>query len=121
MPSVVSRVTALVAVAIAANLAVAVGYLTLHGAGGRTVRPAQVAGSQPAPSAATVAALLQRRSHAVLAHDRDAFLATVDPSGQAFRAGQEVLFDNLAKVPLASWRETLADTRPAVAADDGWT
>jgi hypothetical protein len=121
MPSDAARAIALVAIAIAANLAVAVGYVTVHGAGGRAVRPAPVAGALPAPSPAAVTTVLQRRSRAVLAHDRAAFLATVDPAGQAFRAGQEVLFDNLAKVPLASWRETLADTRPAVAADDGWT
>lgn len=121
MPSEVSRVIAAIAAVIAANVAVAAGYLALHGAGGAAVRQAPVAGALPAPSPATVGALLQRRSRAVLAHDRGAFLATVDPSGQAFRAGQEILFDNLVKMPLASWRETLTDTRPAIAADDGWT
>jgi hypothetical protein len=124
MPSEVSgqhRAIALTAIVIAVNLAVAVGYLALHGTSGRAVRQTQVPVALPAPSPAAVTTVLQRRSRAVLTHDRNAFLATVDPSGQAFRAGQEVLFDNLAKVPFASWRETLADTRPATAADDGWT
>lgn len=117
-----SRVLAVfTAVAIAADLVVAVGYAALHDDAGRSAPSRPVAGALPAPSAATVSSLLQRRSRAVLAHDRSAFLATVDPSGQAFRAGQEVLFDNLAKVPLAVWKESLADRRPAVAADDGWT
>ncbi|MGI5227198.1 basic secretory protein-like protein [Actinoallomurus sp. CA-142502] len=113
----------LAGLAIVANLAVAVGYLAFHDGAGRAAAASSrpVAGALSAPSVATVNALLQRRSRAVLARDRAAFLATVDPSGQAFRAGQQVLFDNLAKVPLSAWRESLADTRPAVAADDGWT
>jgi hypothetical protein len=117
-----SRVLAvLTALAIAADLVIATGYAALHDDASPSAPSRPVAGALPAPSAATVNSLLQRRSRAVLAHDRTAFLATVDPSGQAFRAGQEVLFDNLAKVPLATWKESLADTRPAVAADDGWT
>jgi hypothetical protein len=116
------RGTALAGLAIVANLVIAVGYVALHGDAIRSAASsAPVAGALPAPSPAEVTALLQRRSRALLTHDRTAFLATVDPSGQAFRAGQEVLFDNLAKVPLASWKESLADRRPAVAADDGWT
>jgi hypothetical protein len=116
------RLTALAALAIAANLAVAVGYVALHEeASGATERSAPVTGALPAPGPAAIASVLRRRSRAVLGHDRTAFLATVDPAGQAFRAGQAVLFDNLAKVPLASWRESLADRRPAADADDGWT
>ncbi|MDN3353199.1 hypothetical protein [Actinomadura sp. DC4] len=112
----------LVGLAIVADLVTAAGYLTSRADPGRpAARSEPVAGALPAPSAATVNSLLQRRSRAVLARDRAAFLATVDPSGQAFRAGQSVLFDNLAKVPLTNWKESLADTRPAVAADDGWT
>ena len=116
------RLAVLAALAIAANLVIAVGYVALHedpsGAASRSMR---TSGALPAPTPAAVTSVLQRRSHAVLHHDRSAFLATVDPSGAAFRAGQAVLFDNLVKVPLASWRESLADTRPAMAADDGWT
>jgi hypothetical protein len=118
----VAVLAVLTALAIAAELVVSVGYVAARGDGGRaaaTSRP--VSGNLPAPSAAVVESLLLRRSRAVLGHDRAAFLATVDPSGQAFRAGQAVLFDNLTKVPLAAWRETLADRRPAVVADDGWT
>jgi len=109
------------ALAIAANLLIATGYALVHDDASRSAPSQPVAGALPAPSTATVNSLLQRRSRAVLAHDRTAFLATVDPSGQAFRAGQEVLFDNLAKVPLQTWKESLTDRRPEVAADDGWT
>ncbi len=116
------RLTALAGLAIVVNLLVAVGYVaTRDDVGDAAATPTPVAGALPAPSQAAVAGVLQRRSHAVLSHDRGGFLATIDPSGQAFRAGQEVLFNNLVKVPLASWRESLADARPAVAADDGWT
>jgi len=112
----------LVGLAIVADLVTAAGYLTSReGASRSATRSEPVAGAVPAPSAATVNSLLQRRSRAVLTRDRAAFLATVDPSGQAFRAGQTVLFDNLTKVPLEDWKESLADTRPAMAADDGWT
>ncbi len=117
----VARLAVIAGLAIAANLATAAGYLLLHDAGRHTTTPVRTAGAVPAPTPAAVSAVLRRRSHAVIAHDRAAFLATIDPSGQAFRSGQETLFDNLAKMPLASWRETLADPHPAVAADDGWT
>ncbi|GAA4610943.1 hypothetical protein GCM10023195_46200 [Actinoallomurus liliacearum] len=115
------RVAALTGVAIALQLVTAVGYAALHRETGHAAASLRSAATVPAPSPATVTTLLQRRSRAVLTHDRTAFLATVDPSAQAFRAGQETLFDNLAKVPLAAWRESLADTRAAAAADDGWT
>lgn len=47
--------------------------------------------------------LLDRRAAAIRAHDRAAFLATVDPRAAEFRDRQAALFDNLAQVPLASW------------------
>ncbi len=116
------RLTALAALAIMVNLLVAVGYVAVHDdASDAAASSAPVSGALPAPTRTAVASILQRRSHAVLDHDRGGFLATIDPSGQAFRAGQEVLFDNLEKVPLASWHESLAEARPTVAADDGWT
>jgi hypothetical protein len=112
----------LAALAIAGNLVTAVGYLVAHDGESSAVASSRPgAGVPAAPGTAAVGALLQRRSRAVLHHDRAAFLATVDPSGQAFRAAQQVLFDNLAKVPLSVWKESLADARPAATADDGWT
>jgi hypothetical protein len=115
------RFAALTGAAIALQLVTAVGYATLHPRDTGRTAASRSAATAPAPSPAAVTSLLQRRSRAVLTHDRTAFLATVDPSAQAFRTGQETLFDNLVKVPLATWRESLADTRAAAAADDGWT
>jgi hypothetical protein len=114
-------VAALAGVAIALDLVTAVGYVTLHREAVRTAAPLRTATTPRAPAPSTVAAILERRSRAVLTHDRTAFLATVDPAAEAFRTRQATLFDNLAKVPLEGWRESLADTRAAATADDGWT
>ena len=53
--------------------------------------------------AAAVTALLQRRAVALLARDRDGWLAGIDPASTAFRARQGEVFDHLAEVPLGSW------------------
>lgn len=53
--------------------------------------------------------LLTRRAAALLKRDRAAFLSTVDPKATAFSSQQKRLFDNLADVPLASWRYRLED------------
>jgi hypothetical protein len=123
MGSVQPRMAALLALAIAADLATAVGYLTVHRESPRpAVASAHVgAAPPPAPSPQTVNSLLSRRSRAVLAHDRAAFLTTVDPT---FRTGQRMLFDNLTKLPFASWHESADDSGPAVPAangGEGWT
>jgi len=57
-----------------------------------------------------VRALLARQSAAVLHHDRAAFLAGIDPHATRFRAQQEKVFADLAKVPLASWSYALVRT-----------
>lgn len=51
--------------------------------------------------------LLDARAAAVLARDREAFLAGVWPGDPAFVERQAALFDNLAGVPLGSWRYEL--------------
>jgi len=56
-----------------------------------------------------VTALLQRRAAAVLARDREGFLATVDPQAGAFRERQAALFDALAEVPLTAWTYAVRD------------
>jgi hypothetical protein len=53
--------------------------------------------------------LLKTRSQAILDHDRSAFLATVDPADDDLVATQETLFDNLAKLPVASVRYAVDD------------
>lgn len=55
-----------------------------------------------------VRSLLVRRGQAILARDRDAFLATIAPGAERFRARQARLFDNLAKLPLDVWRYEIA-------------
>ena len=90
----VARLAVIAGLAIAANLATAAGYLLLHDAGRHTTTPVRTAGAVPAPTPAAVSAVLRRRSHAVIAHDRAAFLATIDPSGQV-----------LAVTAVFSWRE----------------
>jgi hypothetical protein len=65
----------------------------------------------PSPSAAPptteVAAVLKRRSAAVVAGDKKAFLADIDPTDKSFVAEQSRLFDNLHKLPLSSvaWKQ----------------
>lgn len=63
------------------------------------------------PRAATVEALLDRRGAALVAKDRAAFLATVDPENARLRTQQAQLFDHLQDVPLAEWRYELAPGR----------
>jgi hypothetical protein len=60
---------------------------------------------------AAVRDLLRRRAAALLDRDREAFLATVDPSATAFAARQAALFDALAEVPLATWYYEIDGTR----------
>lgn len=55
--------------------------------------------------------LLHIRATAVLRHDRDAFLATVDPTATTFLRRQAALVDALRDVPLASWSYELDAVR----------
>ncbi|WP_460460451.1 hypothetical protein, partial [Angustibacter peucedani] len=48
-------------------------------------------------------AVLDARRRAVLDHDRDAWLATVDPQSTTFRDEQGAVFDNLRAVPFRDW------------------
>jgi hypothetical protein len=74
---------------------------------GPTRRPA-------APTLAAVSDVLERRSTAILAHDRAGFLATIDPADPGFRRSQAAMFRNLRRVPLASWSYTLTAGAHAV-------
>lgn len=72
------------------------------------VRGAPIAPADPAVvREQDVRALLDARAAAVLARDREGFLAGVWPIAQDFVQRQAALFDNLAGVPLASWRYEL--------------
>lgn len=92
--------------------------------------------SPPAPEQTVSAAvlrvqaldeLLASRGHAVLAQDRQAWLATVDPLAADFVDGQSTVFENLAAVPLAEWRyeyagegQPLSLQRQAELGPDAW-
>ncbi|PJE98564.1 hypothetical protein CUT44_07705 [Streptomyces carminius] len=52
---------------------------------------------------APLQALLDRQAEAVLAGDRAAYLATVDPLADRYRAAQRTVFGNLARLPLSQW------------------
>ena len=51
---------------------------------------------------ASLRTLVARRAHAVLHHDRHAFMATVDTRSQALVSQQRTLYANLVQLPLAS-------------------
>lgn len=57
----------------------------------------------PADDRTAIQDLLDRRADAFLARDRDAFLATIDPSSTGFRARQARSFDDASSVPLADY------------------
>jgi hypothetical protein len=73
----------------------------------RGAEPAQGERSAARRRVLAVERLLAARSAALLARDRAAFLASVDPSSPDLRARQEALFDALAAVPLGRWTYTL--------------
>jgi len=90
--------------------------LTLLGAlvvGSLERAPEQAGAGDDAVSSADVArdkairAVLDRRAGAVLARDRGAFLADVDPQDEEFVATQERLFANLEQVDFATWEYEL--------------
>jgi hypothetical protein len=112
---------ALVGVAAIANATVALGYLSSRRGEADRAAPPTVAVA-PAPSRAldrrALDELFERRSRAVVAGDREDFLHTVDPAATDFAARQRRLFDNLAKLPLASWR--YRPTRVQATGHGGW-
>ena len=74
--------------------------------------PPRAETSYPSPNRAVeVEALLVRRAAAVMARDRPAFLADLDPRATAFVGRQSALFDALADVPFSSWSYELDATR----------
>jgi hypothetical protein len=66
---------------------------------------------------AGIGRLLERRSRAVLDHDKADFLALIDPTAEQFRAEQSTLFDRLAAVPISGWSYVLSGDGPALPKD----
>jgi hypothetical protein len=69
------------------------------------------------PDSSGLSRLFATRRRAVLAHDRTAWLSSIDPRSTAFRARQEAIFDNLAEVPLADWTYQVLDDGSQAPAD----
>ncbi|WP_206309484.1 hypothetical protein [Streptomyces sp. A0642] len=57
----------------------------------------------PDTTARDIRATLDRRAAAVLHHDEDAYVATVDPDATALRGAQRKEFGRLADVPIGAW------------------
>jgi hypothetical protein len=108
-----------IAVACAGTLMTGIGYAASHatsrsaeqGSAERVGRTGFSGSARPAGALdlAAVEAILDRRARALRAGDRAGFLAAVDP---AFRTRQAALFDNLRKLPLATWRQRADPPRP---------
>jgi hypothetical protein len=104
---------------VVANLALAGGFLGHHFAIGHrhSVAPVAKAHFRPVPDQSTssteslrnraVTDLLAARATAISTHNRAAFLGTVDPRSSSFRGMQAAYFDNLQRVPFASWSYNL--------------
>jgi len=73
-------------------------------------------GTNTVPPTTAVVDLLERRSRAVLARDRAAWLATVDPRDVALVQRQGDLFDRLADLRPTSWSYILQDGDSGLAA-----
>lgn len=89
-----------------------VGVLVAGLLAGTVACSSDASGSAP-PSRTEIADLLARHGAAVRDHDRDAFLSGLAPG--RFRTQQSAAFDNLSRLPLASWSYRLG---PRVGADD---
>ena len=92
------------------------------GRDGRPTPAASASGRGPATDAAiqrhdAITELLVARGRAVLARDRAAFLALIDPAADGFRERQATVFDRLAEVPFAEWEYDFAGEGPPLDAD----
>ncbi len=117
----VTRRPVLVVVPLVAVL-LAGGLWTVARDGGSPAPAATATGAPvPPPDVRAVETILRNRARAVRERDRAAFLATVIGASEAFRESQRLLFDNLMRLPLESWREETASPVPAATGDGGAT
>ncbi|HVE74889.1 MAG TPA: hypothetical protein VNA30_07390 [Mycobacteriales bacterium] len=128
--------TRLLAAALAAQVVAGLVALTVLTDDSEARRPGLGVLGRPAPLAVddptkvrslAVTDLLGARGSAVVARDRAAFLATVDPGAASFRTRQGRLFDALMQVPVERWSYELIATRERAADPeldrrypDGW-
>ncbi|MFI0444937.1 hypothetical protein [Actinomadura sp. 6N118] len=83
---------------------------------GEDATPRQATATAPVagvPDARAVETVLANRAAAVREHDRARFLATVASAPAAYQEAQAKVFDNLARLPLESWRERYEAIEPA--------
>jgi hypothetical protein len=134
VPAPRSRLIAALAAACAGTLLTGVGYAVLAQPTGAGPAGAEPSGGGPAPAApgrpaertrppggldlTAVDAILERRGRAVVSRDRSAFLASVDP---AARAAQAELYADLARLPLADWRQRADPAGPVATGPADWT
>jgi hypothetical protein len=109
--------TAVIAVMAVAALVTGIRYLST----GDPATPSPEADQSARPDPQAVAAVLAGRARAVRGHDRTAFLATVASANPAFQAAQGRLFDDLAQLPLAGWRQELGAPEPLATGPGGAT
>ncbi|HEV7657674.1 MAG TPA: hypothetical protein VGP36_23490 [Mycobacteriales bacterium] len=113
---VVAGVCTAAAAPVQVGLGVARGVITAPISGGNTDAAAAARLRQ-------VRTLLDRRSTALLRHDRAGWLAGVDPAATGLRTRQAELLANIAAVPLGVWRYTLepGDETGRVERGGSWT
>jgi hypothetical protein len=61
--------------------------------------------------------LLAARGKAILARDKAAFLALIDPTESGFKARQSTIFDRVSKVPFAAWEYQFEGEGPSLSDD----
>jgi hypothetical protein len=110
-----------VAAAIVVQLLAAVPTaLTLGPSGGSAAhgRLAHADAVRDSARASAIRALLARRSDAVRTHDRQEWLADIDPNQTAFLAKQATVFDRLQAVQFASWGYAVDPTNEQPPSDE---
>lgn len=96
---------------------------------GAVVTPGQASTGQATTARSALLDLLAVRAAAVLAKDRSAYLATIDPQARSFRSRQGRAFDSLTALPLRSWEYSvtvidpfeLSNVRRAALGSTAWT
>lgn len=79
---------------------------------GAAASPGQDSIGQATTARSALLDLLAARAAAVLAKDRSAYLATIDPQARSFRSRQGRAFDSLTALPLRSWEYSVTVTDP---------
>ena len=111
-------IIAAVAVACTGTLLTGIGYAVSGGPASGAPAQDRHTRSAAVLDLTAVDAILRHRGQAVETRDRAAFLASVDPPA---RAGQAELYANLARLPLATWRQQADPAGPVATGPAGWT